>query len=185
MAAGASNLGLEEEAWATEEEDGAQEDGAMSGAPPTSRGPEVELLSIMRNFLEGQQRREEGLLEELRGLRASLPLRGQERAEPPEPRSPPVLAPPGSAASSSTWTALSSRVELPTPAPRQRSRPSQQERMPSRDSVYMNLQDQRYGSAVIPRSHSIKPERILRTIYCVLSASLRLGRGQKASGLAD
>ncbi|KAG7508350.1 hypothetical protein JOB18_010350 [Solea senegalensis] len=61
-----------------------------------------EMLGLMKDFLTAQSRREEGLLAELQGLRASLP------------QAAPTVATPH------TVTASSSRLGLPTPTPRRR-----------------------------------------------------------------
>lgn len=56
--------------------------------PWSSVQPEREMVALMRDFLVGQQRREEGFLVELRGLRASLPAteHAAQPAPPPLPR---------------------------------------------------------------------------------------------------
>ena len=73
----------------------------------------------MRDFLAGQQWREEGLLAELRGLRASLPQTDQRAGRRQNTRS-------ATAAPSGTSTASSPRMELPTPAARTSRRPLQE-----------------------------------------------------------
>ncbi|KAG7478604.1 inhibitor of nuclear factor kappa-B kinase subunit beta [Solea senegalensis] len=95
-------------AWDTVEDDeGMAGAWAASAAEATATGGlEPELLTMMRHFLAAQDRREEDLLAEIRGLRMSLPPR------PPPAPSLPVPATP------STVTASSPRLQLPTPAPR-------------------------------------------------------------------
>ena len=136
MAAAAINEGQEEEAWATENEDYFTEDGdlAQSAEVGASAKPETELLSIMRSFLEGQQRREQSMLAELRGLRASMPQQVPARVEPPQPSGRPVAEP--EATTSSAWPPPSPNVSLPTPLPRQRPPLAMQIPMSSGGSVY-------------------------------------------------
>ncbi|CAJ1082606.1 uncharacterized protein LOC118471043 [Xyrichtys novacula] len=71
----------------------------------------------MRTFLEGQQRREEGLLAELRGLRAALPVPLQ---QPEAERRPVTPSPAPRTTPPSAGSTMSLRLELPTPAPRPR-----------------------------------------------------------------
>ncbi|CAI5671461.1 unnamed protein product [Oreochromis niloticus] len=94
---------------------------AVPTASTTARDPNGELIAMMRDFLVGQQRREEVFLAELRGLRT-----GQES---------PAQAPAGASttaatATPSTETASSPRMVLPTPA-RQRGYQGSPEEVPS------------------------------------------------------
>ncbi|KAM7394882.1 hypothetical protein PAMA_006561 [Pampus argenteus] len=105
-----ATAGIDQE-WETDKED--EEDPwwgpaapAVPAAPASTGESGGELVGMMRDFLAAQQRREEGLLAEIRGLRASLPS-----AQPLPVLNPPVATP-------STATANSPRLELPTPAPR-------------------------------------------------------------------
>ncbi|KAM7406695.1 hypothetical protein PAMP_001052 [Pampus punctatissimus] len=83
---------------------------------------------MMQDFLVAQQRREEGLLAEIRGLRASLPSADRLPQPAVIPRSraaqpPPVQNQPFATTTPSTVTASSPRLDLPTPAPRHKSVP--------------------------------------------------------------
>ncbi|XP_077393792.1 uncharacterized protein LOC144030989 [Festucalex cinctus] len=99
-----------------EDEDGGAADPAVQAA---LRGPsaEQELVAAMRTFLEGQQKREEGFLAELRGLRASWPAQhvGPRGAEW-------VPVAPSTVPSRDTFPGEDSsvRLNLPTPAPQPR-----------------------------------------------------------------
>ncbi|CAJ1052183.1 uncharacterized protein LOC118471043 [Xyrichtys novacula] len=86
-------------------------------ADPGTSGAGAELLTVMRTFLEGQQRREEGLLAELRGLRAALPVPLQ---QPEAERRPVTPSPAPRTTPPSAGSTMSLRLELPTPAPRPR-----------------------------------------------------------------
>ncbi|KAK1903746.1 Vesicular inhibitory amino acid transporter [Dissostichus eleginoides] len=65
-----------ERAWETEDDD--EDRSWVPPAAPTASGstsePGGELLSLMKDFLSGQQRREEFLFAELRDLRTSVPV---------------------------------------------------------------------------------------------------------------
>ncbi|XP_054875465.1 uncharacterized protein LOC129351003 [Amphiprion ocellaris] len=80
--------------------------------------PMSEFLGLMKDFMIGQQKREEGLLAAMRGLQASLPASQPQQAQAAEQR-PGVSNPAQGAASPSAESMLSLRG-LPTPAPRQR-----------------------------------------------------------------
>ncbi|XP_074480628.1 uncharacterized protein LOC141761195 [Sebastes fasciatus] len=77
-----------------EDEEGSRyrEDLIAPAAPSSTGGPGEELLTMMREFMTAQNRREEGLLAEIRGLRYAAPT-------------------------PSTVTASSPRIDLPTPVP--------------------------------------------------------------------
>ncbi|XP_061110534.1 uncharacterized protein LOC133136804 [Conger conger] len=106
-----------------ESEKGAK--GWMHPAAPTAArstgGPDGELLALMRDFMAGQQRREENLLAEIRGLRVAKPRTDQlpRRATQPHRDGDQVQPAPNLhiAATPSTLTASSPRLNLPTPAP--------------------------------------------------------------------
>ncbi|XP_042073977.1 uncharacterized protein LOC121814045 [Haplochromis burtoni] len=92
---------------------------------------------MMRDFLAGQQRREEVFLAELRGLRTVSPPNAQPHSDFAGQQSP-VQAPAGASttaatATPSTATASSPRMVLPTPA-RQRGYRDPPEEVPSRQS---------------------------------------------------
>ncbi|CAL9707672.1 unnamed protein product [Knipowitschia caucasica] len=141
--------------WDTDEEDCSP--GPSTRGQPVPAGVGEELLDVMRSFLQGQQRREETMMAELQGLRSSL---SERRPEPPS-------------ASSSTWTAVSPRIDLPTPAPRQRPPSfSPTDRRPSGDGGQSRRQDARsYGDPKIPpyqsgediENYLLRFERIART----------------------
>ncbi|XP_039469438.1 uncharacterized protein LOC120440644 [Oreochromis aureus] len=97
---------------------------AVPTASTTARDPNGELIAMMRDFLAGQQRREEVFLAELRGLRTG--------------RESPAQAPAGASttaatATPSTETASSPRMVLPTPA-HQRGYQGSPEEVPSRQT---------------------------------------------------
>lgn len=113
------------------EEDESEEEtrsvqGAMAGAATAGTAaagePGGELLTILKDFLAVQHRREEKMLAEFQGLRASLTK--TEQLPPPVPPNvttvPAVRGtePRSTLATPSTLTAASPRLELPTPAPR-------------------------------------------------------------------
>ena len=74
-----------------------EEDGA------SARQPMGELVEIMKDFFTGQQKRDEGLLEELRTLKAAMPgaLPSPLQQRRPPPRPPPPRFP--TATSSPKW----------------------------------------------------------------------------------
>ncbi|XP_039872697.1 uncharacterized protein LOC120724533 [Simochromis diagramma] len=108
--------------------------------PTTStaaRDPNGELIAMMRDFLAGQQRREEVFLAELKGLRTVSPPSAQLHLDLAGQQSP-VQAPAGAGttaatATPSTATASSPRMVLPTPA-RQRGYRDSPAEVPSRQS---------------------------------------------------
>ncbi|KAK7882011.1 hypothetical protein WMY93_028185 [Mugilogobius chulae] len=154
MAAAAPRPDQEEEAWATDEEE--EEENLPSGTSSAQGGG---LLAMMQCFLEGQQRREEGLLAELRGLRASLP---QYPPEPPEPRSPPALRGPRTS-TSSTWTAVSPRLDLPTPAPRRQHRQSTEEQPRPEARLCSDPKIPQYENGEDIENYLLRFERIAKT----------------------
>lgn len=96
-----------DDAWENVLSDSSEEEEIRAGAartPPST--VEGELLALMKTFLAGQQQREEGLLQELRGLRVSL-----QHAPPAPTGARPAQTP-------STATASSPQLDVPTPAPR-------------------------------------------------------------------
>lgn len=101
----------EEDFAAVRAESQEDEDGA------SSKEPIGELVAIMRDFFVGQQKRDEGLLEELRGLKAVIP---EAQSSPPQSRRPPPRPPPPqfpAAALSPNGTASTASIRqgLPTP----------------------------------------------------------------------
>ncbi|KAK7930573.1 hypothetical protein WMY93_006968 [Mugilogobius chulae] len=82
------------------------EDLGASAMPTPAPQPVDELVNIMKSFLDGQQRREEGLLAELRELKAALPA---PQTPPQVPLRRLVSAP------TPSETASSPRLGLPTP----------------------------------------------------------------------
>eukprot|EP00064_Thunnus_orientalis_P016885 superscaffoldBa00003444_g16958 len=142
----------DEGAWATEEEDrGGAAAPALQAAPGAPSAGE-ELLAVMRTFLEGQQRREEGFLAELRGLQASMPTLQQ--GQPVAEQRPVAPSPaPARATSPSEESKMSLRLDLPKPAPRpRRSSPMEG----SRDRVSSGAESPRpesrpYGDPKIPQ----------------------------------
>lgn len=110
---------------------------AVPTASTTARDPNGELIAMMRDFLVGQQRREEVFLAELRGLRTVSPPTAQLHSDFPGQESP-AQAPTGASttaatATPSTSTASSPRMVLPTPA-RQRGYQGSPEEVPSRQT---------------------------------------------------
>ncbi|KAJ0037126.1 hypothetical protein NL108_017458 [Boleophthalmus pectinirostris] len=105
--------------WKSEEEE------EWEDKPEPSSEPGQEMVALMREFLAGQQRREEGLLAELRGLRASLPAAENvaQCAPPPQPAPrvrpvphlPAPILPAHLEAGTPTSTASSPRMGLPNP----------------------------------------------------------------------
>ncbi|KAJ8369367.1 hypothetical protein SKAU_G00093950 [Synaphobranchus kaupii] len=80
--------------------------------PAPAPAPEAEMVALLRGFLTSQQRREEGFLEEIRGLTASILLA-------PQPAVHEVPQPPN--LTSTTMTAASPRMALTTPTTRRRT----------------------------------------------------------------
>lgn len=153
-------------AWATEEEDeGAAAAPAQQVAWIASRAGE-ELMAVMRAFLEGQQRREEGFLAELRGLRAVMTPPQASLRQPGAEQSPT----PSRAQSPSEGSTSSLRLDLPTPAPRQRHRsPGQMPRSSRAESPTPETRP--HGDPKIPQylagedigNYLLRFERIART----------------------
>ncbi|CAB1437656.1 unnamed protein product [Pleuronectes platessa] len=89
--------------------EGDDEDSTSEVFPAASKAPastEGELVILVKDFLETQLRREEGLLQEIRGLRVSL--------QGPQPVSGPHLR---TTQTPSTVTVSSPRLDRPTPTP--------------------------------------------------------------------
>ncbi|KAL3997082.1 hypothetical protein ACER0C_009738 [Sarotherodon galilaeus] len=106
-------------------------------ASTTACDPNGELIAMMRDFLAGQQRRDEVFLAELRGLRTVSPPTAQLHSDFTGQESP-AQAPAGASttaatATPSTATASSPRMVLPTPA-RQRGYRDPPEEVPSLQS---------------------------------------------------
>ncbi|XP_068160711.1 uncharacterized protein [Antennarius striatus] len=130
--------------------------------------PLGELIGLMRHFMEGQQRRDEGFLAELKGLRASMPVPQTAELKPAVHN----LAP-AEAVSPAEGSSMSLRLDLPTPAPRRaRSSPIDPHRMhvSSRDDLY-RLEARPYGDPKIPpyvagediESYLLRFERMAKT----------------------
>ena len=104
-----------------------EEDSRWAPSVPIG-GPEggSEMLALMRDFLQEQSRREEGMLAELRHLRVSLPQTGQVPLPAPGLR--------GAAATPSTATVASPRLGLPTPLPRRERQYIQSPSLQSQDA---------------------------------------------------
>ncbi|XP_055016250.1 uncharacterized protein LOC129410969 [Boleophthalmus pectinirostris] len=161
----AQELAVDDGAWATEEED---EAGAAAPVPQAALGPGEELLTVMRTFLEGQQRREEEFLAELRGLRASLPAQQPEQLETERRPAAPSSAP-ASTASPSEGSTMSLRLDLPTPAPRRRCSSSMN--VPRASEEHPRAESRLYGDPKIPQylagedieNYLLRFERIART----------------------
>ncbi|CAL9689798.1 unnamed protein product [Knipowitschia caucasica] len=98
-------------AWVTDEEDAGGSTAHPLKQPRPGEASAQEMLAMMQSFMEGQRRREDRFLAELRGLRDSFPV-------PDCTRSP------------SEGTETSMRLDLPTPAPR-RHRSSAEPQRPS------------------------------------------------------
>ncbi|XP_059184745.1 uncharacterized protein LOC131968014 [Centropristis striata] len=133
MATGGADLD-----WETDVED--EDTSWWRPAAPTAPAPTAEtggeLVDMMRDFLAAQQRREEGLLAEIRGLRASLP--SADRLPQPAVLTHPRAAQPlhvlnqlPAMSTPSTATATSPRLDLPTPAPRRMQRDTPREVSPA------------------------------------------------------
>ena len=88
-----------------------EEDGA------SARQPMGELVEIMKDFFTGQQKRDEGLLEELRTLKAAMPgaLPSPLQQRRPPPRPPPPRFPTATSSPNGTLSTESPRRGLPTP----------------------------------------------------------------------
>ncbi|XP_068171734.1 uncharacterized protein [Antennarius striatus] len=122
----------------------------------------------MRHFMEGQQRRDEGFLAELKGLRASMPVPQTAELKPAVHN-----LVPAEAVSPAEGSSLSLRLDLPTLAPRRaRSSPIDPHRMhvSSRDELY-RLEARPYGDPKIPpyvagediESYLLRFERMAKT----------------------
>ena len=156
-------------AWATEDED--EEGAAAPALQVTPRTPSEgeELLAVMRTFLEGQQRREEGFLAELRGLRVSLTEPLSHQSAEPRPRH---LEPvPPRTTSPLEGSMMSNRLDLPTPRPRQRySSPIEAPRVSSAAEL-QRPENRPYSDPKIPQytegedieNYLLRFERIART----------------------
>ncbi|XP_015232737.1 PREDICTED: uncharacterized protein LOC107086360 [Cyprinodon variegatus] len=149
------DLPVDDGGWATEDEEGGAAASITQPAPSTSE----ELVEVMRTFLKGQERRDEGFLAELRGLRATFPA-PQWSVPVSGPASPPEESTP------------SLRVDLPTPAPQQcrgfskePPRISMERAEPSRHEgrLYGDPKIPQYVSGEDIENYLLRFERIART----------------------